>query len=1106
MINTTDNLIYLKKEEKIIYELRKSLLETRNLIINEYGLKEIPSSLNNSNKNLAFVFHFTEDKIKDIYLDIPFLNKILNFIFVKDSENICFTYGFCSSNLIIEHSYLKSALKISLLSLWKKDILLLPLFFNTSNVSKKIELLYDNSIINHFQKYFINNKNNYSEAVKSSFINNTTRIIRTTNYKTLADFNIIEVNRLHIFIMNALSGREYSILKSGHFNIELILTEIKSNISEFEFDKTKYRSWLNGFHNRLDLNYIEYLKEFENIKEIRRLTNLEQTKNRKNINKSEVSNNTTLYSNVLEQKFLSNISKPRNWLYSDPIYNGYEHLEYNENKLWINLFNSYLDNRKNNGYETVNTQHTVFNLLMDYIFFYLNAWNKENFQWEPLPLSPKDFKRVLYIKNIDFNKKRPFTLMELIKERPNSYKNTVLFNLESFFNYIADNYDENKDIWEMGSIPVKKSDYFIIKKDKKTNKVIIPKKTYSYLKQYLKSIEMFGDYLFNLSLEHDYDQNIQKQKILDSEKLGYIPFLNINNKNIPIYNVPNLYQWRNRTFNINQILQRDDIKIINRFIPSNTLIRAYILTLNTGLRSAQVLWLDKRFWDKDNDNTLQAYYNLNINTDKFKDRDWSTFVSHTVRESLKKETIFQNSMQENFMNLMVNYKSREHTRFEPILPLFRSNSKTGEPFKYMSYLTYWNELLLSFQNFLNSNLEEKYHLVNMTRPKTIKILGDQNKYCQLSVSSIHTPHSMRATFCTHMSEYLERSEIANLVGHSNDLVTSEVYIKPEESTLILKIEKAMDIFDNSVNSDYFDINSKAHIKPNISGSALQKAFTENREQTIELFNISSISLNINKENEQQNKKAINLLKEARMDHIIFETTHICPVGGICPQDVMNIISEKRRCGLCPLALKCIDNLNPIYAKQRDLIREIKNGKEQLELSIKNKDSEISIHNIEDKVNLDIRELVSWKFSADVLSKYYEELKLNKDLGKKYYVEMPDIVKNHLIKVSVSTEKEYLLTRIADAQAYSSSNNPENRYKADMIKRQIIKNLDLIEYNDYHVSDNEKIEVFCSMIKHMMDTNGVTLKKLVEYNCFKRIENAPQKHQSFFLKNPIKLIK
>ena len=355
-----------------------------------------------------------------------------------------------------------------------------------------------------------------------------------------------------------------------------------------------------------------------------------------------------------------------------------------------------------------------------------------------------------------------------------------------------------------------------------------------------------------------------------------------------------------------------------------------------------------------------------------------------------------------------------------------------------------------------------------------------------------------------MAEYLERSEIAALVGHESDLITSEVYIKPEESTIIDKMNKASDIFENGVNSDYFDKESKAHIKPNKEGSSLQKAFNQNREQTIELFNITSISMNINKDSEEQSKKAIDLLKNARMDHVIFETTHICPVGGICPQEVMSVIGEKRRCGLCPLALKCVDNLNPIYAKQRDLMREIKEGKENLEKAIQNKESEIFINNIEDKVNLDIRELVSWKFSADILSQHYEDIKDNENLDKKYYVEMPDMVKQHLQKVSVSNEKEYLLTRIADANAYSVLNNNDNKYQAEMLRRNVVKNLNLIELEDYYVSEDEKVEVFCAMIKNMLDTNGIDLKELVNYDCFKSIEDKREQKKLLF--KDIKLLK
>ena len=118
--------------------------------------------------------------------------------------------------------------------------------------------------------------------------------------------------------------------------------------------------------------------------------------------------------------------------------------------------------------------------------------------------------------------------------------------------------------------------------------------------------------------------------------------------------------------------------------------------------------------------------------------------------------------------------------------------------------------------------------------------------------------------------------------------------------------------------------------------------------------------------------------------------------------------------------------------------------------------------------------------------------------------MPDMVKKHLTKVSVSNEKEYLLTRLADANAYGVYSNPENKYQAEMIKRSLIKNLGLFEYEDINVPEEDKIEVFCAMMKNMMDTNGVDLKELVDYDCFKSIED--KKEQKKLLFKNIKLLK
>lgn len=1110
MINLTDDILIINNKylEKA---LKDSFIEISELTL-KHNNASIPVSINRNTLHLSFPFYFNKESLKNIEFDASMLNDFLEYAMNPHSENILLNYNFIRTNNLLEKPYLKSAVKLVLVDLWKKGFILLPLHFNLKVKGYSAEFL---SFFDDDLSIKIRDSVEGGDYFKKKYPQSISKIIRASDYKCFEDILIQEINWLHIYTMKSKRGDLINKCPNINFFIESFLKQIKTNNESFNYDPFEYNSWLSAFFTRhKELNYLEYLESRDDLHEYRLDYVNKQTKERKRHKKDKNKNIDIINVYTIEDEFLDKTVN-HSWKDTMPHYDGYSFNIEKDSKLWIDLFEKYLEHKKDNGYETLKNQYRMFNFFMNYIFFYLNLWNMKNHDKINLPLSPKEFHRTIFFTNKNIkkeNEKTPFTLIDFLNKKTTStaVKNSFIRELCSFFNFIIDFYSEEEHIWDKNLVnPFKKIDQFREFKNKKTNKVIIPKSIYGKLKKYLFCLEFFGEYLLEKSLETTLSISNNSIDNIKTEDYGFIPVFFFENKVYPLLEIPNTYFSRRRSFNKkmlttkNKVTDNQDNLVVKR-IPSITVIRAFILMLNTGLRGAQVSWIDIDTWDKYTTKELNLYYKLNVNTDKVKDSQWQTYISKSVYDSLTKETFFQNSMRDDFMQKEIVYQNREQSRFPDIKPLFRGHTKHGLP---VNFRDFWTAILWCFQNTLNPVERTAHQLIKFEKPEAIELLkNNNNPYCKLNIKAIHTPHSMRATFCTHMSEYLERSEIASLVGHQSDLITSEVYIKPEEITIINKMNEAINIFENGVNSDYFNKDSLAHTKPNARDSSLQKAFTQDRDQTIELFNISSISMNINKESDEQSSKAIKLLKDARMDQIIFDTTHICPVGGMCPQEVMNIIGEKRRCGLCPLALKCIDNLNPIYAKQRDLIREIKNGKEQLDLAVKNKDSEISIHNIEDKVNLDIRELVSWKFSSDILSVHYEELKNDLGLDKKYFVEMPDMVKNHLTKVSVANEKEYLLTRLADANAYASYNTPENKYKAEMLRRDIIKNIGIIEYDDYYVSDDDKIEVFCSMIKNMMDSNGINLKNLVEYDCFKYIENQKTKQEKLVFNKNIKLIR
>jgi hypothetical protein len=148
MINTTDNILILEKDEnKLIQELRSSLLEVRSLIIKENNIKSIPDALENKTRSLAFLYHFTEEKINSLPLDKKFIEKLIEYTENKDGHNLCVEYGFCPSNILVQNSYIKTGLKLTLLSLFKKQLILLPIRFNVGELNDSLEKYFDNQIL-----------------------------------------------------------------------------------------------------------------------------------------------------------------------------------------------------------------------------------------------------------------------------------------------------------------------------------------------------------------------------------------------------------------------------------------------------------------------------------------------------------------------------------------------------------------------------------------------------------------------------------------------------------------------------------------------------------------------------------------------------------------------------------------------------------------------------------------------------------------------------------------------------------------------------------------------------------------------------------------------
>lgn len=87
-----------------------------------------------------------------------------------------------------------------------------------------------------------------------------------------------------------------------------------------------------------------------------------------------------------------------------------------------------------------------------------------------------------------------------------------------------------------------------------------------------------------------------------------------------------------------------------------------------------------------------------------------------------------------------------------------------------------------------------------------------------------------------------------------------------------------------------------------------------------------------------------------------------------------------------------------------------------------------------------------------------------------------------------------MTRIADANIYREFSSEELKYKSEMLRRSVVKNLNLIEYDGLIIEEKDRVESFCLMIKNMLDANSITLKDLVKHSSFQEISANIRKNQ------------
>lgn len=1116
MINCTSEIIVLKPDE-LDSEIRICINEAIIQQNERYGSE----TKYGKRRKLYFESFFNEESlIKEIKFDENFLKIIFN-VNSTDSRNkgtkryLGDFSEYIKSTKFPFSAYqpIKQGLKLIIFELWKRDVILIPTTFLFGTFFPSLK--FDNELYNFIRSYAPKTLNGLSITkqkldIARRMYEYMPRVIIATTWKKIEDVSLKELAELH---------RAHLRFKSGTSTVEITTTPIPwtaflNELLEKFPDRVSYtRQELKEYSTYLsstkcaEFNFEEYSTQYVKSRKIK---NLNTRKNDKSISEKHPKRLplSSLAKDLAHDAALSYFKQYKSpnrdglaWMDYTPQYPGREYIsESYQSQYWSTAFKGYIQYRLHEkGFESNKTTIAALNLLADYIFLYIPWWKEINPNSDvPFPESPKLFTRYLFLsRETDETDERelPLTLLEIIKLRRTTGNSqyAALNQIKFFFNYIEAKFSENEDIGgkDYKSPFILNFDLPRTSKPFKTTKVAFTKSTYSLLIKYGYAIEAFGDFLLEKSLNNEFSEEqlkeLNSERFIDSEKFGYIPYVLDKGILTPVYFIPKVFIWETRNF------VKPGYLAEYAFIPHLTTLRVLIVAIETGLRLAGIRWLDERTWDKFNSpqDDISAYshfnssgytYQLYVNTDKQKDESWETLVVFRVRSLMQREQKFQHQFLEQFVNVEVPYQERTKSRFGKILPLFRSASSSS-PISENDYSKIWVFFLLGFQDFYSyrtNNFVPFVHLKPTSGTKdnpVVKSTKQGHSYCPISILALSTPHACRASFATNRQGILELSDIAHLIGHTSTL-TTVYYQKSRTEDLARKLE-ASDLEMMSVDYTRFDKSNESFLRPDNEDSALVRSYTKDRDAAMEKFGfMPSVSLWSISDSEGLSTEKIKELRNGPMSLLRFTPTHICPVGEQCPSDIVIFMGGPKRCGICPLALKCIEHLPGIAAKKNFQIERIKYLSQQIK-ALENSGENKLLEDIWEEMELETNEFLGWQLSEEILTKQYLDSVKDESSSINYHVERPDIVKLHLEKVvKESSVTEFILARLAESNAYPTLQSPQIQAIARNISRRLLSGKNVSDLISDIPGPND-VEVAAKLLKTLMQVHNLSIGNIID---------------------------
>lgn len=724
--------------------------------------------------------------------------------------------------------------------------------------------------------------------------------------------------------------------------------------------------------------------------------------------------------------------------------------------LWTKLYAVYFDEYRRENYRGPLRAIGLLNL---YLFYYLPYWFKENpgtsFRF---PSTPNDLIGSIFISRVvSLDKVVPYTFIEFMRARHTSSGVSAetqygdIKQVEVFFLFVVERASELPGC-EKFKQPISKYDYPTVTRPLGTDKSPLPRRLFLPFMSFIEAVRSYINVINDQILTGDLSKNDLYQitkftGFIDTELVRRtyglpIPSFDVGGTSVDIRFLP-------LTVSAEWYWLKDGRRL--RLLRPNAL-NQILVALYTGLRHNHIQWLDLDVFDMFVTENDEAYSKLYVNTDKARKKPWVPHVNKRVIEILRSQKAWRELIAEPSFQLLHFYNNNDKTAYPRFKPLFAFSPTTGSAHPDSVYESAWQSLLLGFQSLLHElpvpgmtsrilcrlrPAHVNFHDPNEKAKLAEHALKD-GSLCALYVKTEMTPHSTRVTVVSHLISFLPAELIGQYVTGQTRATVFHYVVAEAEELENLQVGQARDLqrraYENQIEG--FLSGKPAADMPLIKAdglnSRLAKSVRVDLSETLARFGCVSIDYR------ETGSDGIDVLKEKGLEQATFNKTEICPYGNHCPQDVIKMLKGMHRCSLCPYAVRSIDHLPALVAREKfaaemlaELDAKICEGAEAFTAD------ELDVLEIE-RQRLG-EEYAGWRLCIEVLELQRQRVAAGED-SRTWVVEKPEIIEQDLKRIEVPTGvTTYLLSRLQESVQYPGFQSPSIKAEFDMLRRRVLAN-------------------------------------------------------------------